>query len=175
VRDTNSIDRKLAIYPGSFDPITNGHIELIARGLEVFDHLIVAVAHNLRKQPMFTTRERVKLIREAMPERPDLEVDCFEGLLVDYAASRKARVILRGLRAVADFEYEFQMANMNKKLDPELETLFMMTGEKYFFLSSQNVREVAAFGGPVDELVPPNVAKALRKKLSPRKKLGPNK
>jgi len=156
---------KKAVYPGSFDPITNGHLELIIRGLEVFDHLIVAVAHNPRKQPLFTTRERVKLIREAIPDRPGLEVDCFEGLLVDYAARRKARVILRGLRAVADFEYEFQMANMNKKLDPKLETLFMMTGEKYFFLSSQNVREVATFGGPVDDLVPPNVAMALRKKL----------
>jgi pantetheine-phosphate adenylyltransferase len=165
VPDTNSRDRTLAIYPGSFDPITNGHIELLLRGLEVFDRLIVAVAHNPRKQPMFTTQERVKLIREALPGRPNVEVDCFEGLLVDYAARRKAGVILRGLRAVADFEYEFQMANMNKKLDPMLETVFMMTGEKYFFLSSQNVREVATFGGPVGDLVPPNVATALREKL----------
>jgi pantetheine-phosphate adenylyltransferase len=165
VSDTDNFDRGLAIYPGSFDPITNGHIELIFRGLEVFDRLVVAVAHNPRKEPMFTTEERTRLIREALPERPDLEVDCFEGLLVDYAARRHARVILRGLRAVADFEYEFQMANMNKKINPAVETLFMMTGEKYFFLSSQNVREVATFGGPVDDLVPPNVAKALREKL----------
>jgi len=165
VSDTDNFDRGLAIYPGSFDPITNGHIELIFRGLEVFDRLVVAVAHNPRKEPMFTTEERTRLIREALPERPDLEVDCFEGLLVDYAARRHARVILRGLRAVADFESEFQMANMNKKINPAVETLFMMTGEKYFFLSSQNVREVATFGGPVDDLVPPNVAKALREKL----------
>lgn len=163
--DIDSLDRGLAVYPGSFDPITNGHIELIFRGLEVFDHLVVAVAHNLRKEPMFTTAERAMLIREALPDQPGLEVDRFEGLLVDYAARRGARIILRGLRAVADFEYEFQMANMNKKLNPAVETLFMMTGEKYFFLSSQNVREVATFGGPVGDLVPPNVARALREKI----------
>ncbi len=106
------------------------------------------------------------MIREALPERPDLEVDSFEGLLVDYATRRRVQVILRGLRAVADFEYEFQMANMNKKLNPSVETLFMMTGEKYFFLSSNSVREVATFGGPVDDLVPANVSKALKKKLA---------
>jgi pantetheine-phosphate adenylyltransferase len=157
-----------AIYPGSFDPITNGHIELIFRGLEVFDHLVVAVAHNPRKQPLFTTQERTKLIREALPERPGLEVDSFEGLLIDYACKRQAQVILRGLRAVADFEYELQMANMNKKLNPDVETLFMMTGEHYFFLSSQSIREVATFGGPVENLVPANVALALRDKLNPQ-------
>jgi len=155
----------LAIYPGSFDPVTNGHIELIYRGLEVFDQIIVAVAHNPRKMPMFTTDERVQMIRDALPNREGLEVDCFEGLLVDYARRRGAGVIIRGLRAVADFEYEFQMANMNKKLCPSVETLFMMTGEKYFFLSSQNVREVATFGGPLDGLVPESVAAALRTKL----------
>ena len=161
----NENDTGLAIYPGSFDPITNGHIDLIIRGLEVFDRLVVAVAHNPRKIPMFTTDERVTMIREALPDKTNLEVDSFEGLLVDYARRRKARRILRGLRAVADFEYEFQMANMNKNLHPQMETLFMMTGEKYFFLSSHNVREVATFGGQIEDLVPANVAEALRRKL----------
>ncbi len=161
---TTTSDR-LAIYPGSFDPITNGHVELIFRGLEVFDNLVVAVAHNPRKTPMFTTEERVEMIRAALPERPGLEVASFEGLLVDYARARGAGVILRGLRAVADFEYELQMANMNRKICPGVETLFMMTGEHYFFLSSQSVREVATFGGPVDDLVPVSVAEALRRKL----------
>lgn len=160
------LDPRLAIYPGSFDPITNGHVEVIARGLQVFPKLIVAVAHNPRKMPLFTTEERRDMIRQALPERAGLEVDSFEGLLVEYARRLGARVILRGLRAVADFEYEFQMANMNKKIAPEIETLFMMTGENYFFLSSQNVREVASFNGPVDDLVPANVAVALREKLT---------
>ncbi len=164
--DKNVLDPGLAIYPGSFDPITNGHVEVISRGLKVFPKLIVAVAHNPRKMPLFTTHERTDMIREALSDREGLEVDCFEGLLVEYARRCGARVILRGLRAVADFEYEFQMANMNKKIAPEIETLFMMTGENYFFLSSQNVREVASFDGPVDDLVPKNVAVALRKKLS---------
>jgi pantetheine-phosphate adenylyltransferase len=166
VSNKDSSDKGLAIYPGSFDPITNGHIELIFRGLKVFDRLVVAVAHNPRKNPLFTTKERTELIRAALPARPELEVDSFEGLLVDYATKRNARAIFRGLRAVADFEYEFQMANMNKKLNPNVDTLFMMTGEKYFFVNSQSVREVATFGGPVDDLVPPNVAEALRKKLA---------
>jgi pantetheine-phosphate adenylyltransferase len=142
-----------------------GHADLITRGLEVFDHLVVAVAHNPRKKPLFSTEERIQLIRDALPKRAGLEIDSFEGLLVDYARRKNARVVLRGLRAVADFEYELQMANMNKKLYPEMETLFMMACERYFFVSSSGVREVATFGGPVEEFVPPNVAKALRKKL----------
>jgi len=156
---------ELAIYPGSFDPVTNGHIEIICRALEVFERVVVAVAHNPRKTPMFETSVRRTMIAEALPEREGLEVDSFDGLLVDYARQCNARVILRGLRAVADFEYELQMANMNKKLAPSVETLFMMTGEKYFFLSSQNVREVASLGGPVEDLVPPNVAEALRQRF----------
>jgi pantetheine-phosphate adenylyltransferase len=127
------------------------------------------VAHNPRKKPLFNTEERVELIRGALSARPDLEVDSFEGLLVDYARRRGARAVLRGLRAVADFEYELQMANMNKKLYPEMETLFMMTGERYFFLSSQSVREVASLGGPVGDLVPANVVEALSKRYPARR------
>lgn len=166
VSKPKNVDPGLVIYPGSFDPITNGHLDLISRGLEVFERLVVAVAHNPRKQPFFPTSERCRMIREALPEHPGLEVDTFEGLLVDYARRRGARVIIRGLRAVADFEYELQMANMNKKLGQEIETLFMMTSERYFFLSSQSVREVASLGGPVDDFVPENVVEALRKKLN---------
>jgi pantetheine-phosphate adenylyltransferase len=146
-----------AIYPGSFDPITNGHVGLIRRGLEVFDKLIVALASNRQKDALFDVAEREEMIREA--------ITSFAGLLVDYARSRNVRVVIRGLRAVADFEYELQMANMNRKLWPSMETFFMMTEESYFFVSSRNVKEVASFGGSVDALVPPGVARRLRLKL----------
>lgn len=145
------------IYPGSFDPLTNGHLSLIHRALSMFDRLIVAVAHNPKKQPLFTVEERMALIREAVDNDPRVEIDSFEGLLVNYARRRKVKLILRGLRAVSDFEYEFQMANMNRTLDSEIETVFVMTGEDYFYVSSQIVREVASLGGDVSNLVPPNV------------------
>ncbi len=156
----------LAIYPGSFDPLTNGHLDIIFRGLTVFDRLVVAVAENSRKRTLFTAEERVEMIRSVLSSEPRVEVDAFEGLTIDYAVRRGATAILRGLRAVADFEYELQMANMNRKLSSNLETLFMMTSEKYFFISSQNVKEVARFGGPIDDLVPPLIAAPLRKKMS---------
>jgi pantetheine-phosphate adenylyltransferase len=153
-----------AIYPGSFDPLTNGHLSIIHRGLTVFDRLIVAVANNSRKQAMFTAEQRKALIREAMPD-PRVEVDSFQGLLVHYTRKKDVHVILRGLRAVSDFEYEFQLANMNRKLDPQFDTVFMMTGQDSFYISSQLVREVASLGGDVSELVPPNVFRALREKF----------
>ena len=153
-----------AIYPGSFDPFTNGHLSLIQRGLQMFDRLVVAIATNPKKQALFSVEERRELIRDAVSD-PRVEVDSFEGLLVDYARRRNVPVVLRGLRAVSDFEYEFQMANMNRKLAPNVETVFMMTGEDYFYISSQLVREVAAFGGEVKDLVPPNVLARLQDKF----------
>jgi pantetheine-phosphate adenylyltransferase len=156
---------QVAIYPGSFDPITSGHIGIIERGLDVFDGLIVAVAINARKQPFFTPEERMEFIRQSFPDNERVVVDCFQGLTVEYLRRKGATVILRGLRAVADFEYELQMANLNRKLAPGVETLFMMTGEQYFFVSSQNVKEIALLGGSIHELVPPHVEEAFREKM----------
>ncbi|MFL5352575.1 pantetheine-phosphate adenylyltransferase [Archangium sp.] len=156
---------RTAIYPGSFDPLTNGHLSIIQRALQMFDRVIVAVAVNPKKVPLFTEEERKDLIRQACPD-PRMEVDAFQGLLVEYAKARGVNVLLRGLRAVSDFEYEFQLANMNRKLAPGIETVFMMTGEDYFYVSSQLVREVASFGGDVQALVPPNVWKALGAKYA---------
>ncbi|ACG73342.1 pantetheine-phosphate adenylyltransferase [Anaeromyxobacter sp. K] len=156
---------RAAIYPGSFDPLTNGHLAIIQRGLNLFDRLVVAVANNPQKSPMFTVDERKALIREAVGNDPRVEVDSFDGLMVDYARTRGIPKVLRGLRAVSDFEYEFQLANMNKKLLPEFESVFVMTGEDYFFVSARLVREVAQFGGNVEGLVPANVLEALQRKL----------
>jgi len=155
----------VAIYPGSFDPLTNGHLSLIQRGLQMFDRVIVAIAVNPKKTPLFTLEERRELIREACPD-PRVEVDAFQGLLVEYAKRRQVGVLLRGLRAVSDFEYEFQLANMNRKLAPGIETVFMMTGEDYFYISSQLVREVASLGGDVTGLVPTNVHAKLQEKFA---------
>ena len=155
----------LAIYPGSFDPLTNGHISIIHRGLAIFDRLIVAIANNPNKRPLFSVAERTELIRGAVGPEKRVEIDSFDGLLVDYARRRRSRVILRGLRAVSDFEYEFQLANMNRKLLPDFETVFMMTGEDYFYISSQLVREVAQFGGDVSGLVPKNVLAELNRRF----------
>ncbi len=158
----------VAIYPGSFDPLTNGHLSLIQRSLKMFDRLIVAIAVNPKKTPLFSEDERRALIREAVQDER-VEVDAFHGLLVDYVRRRNAGVIVRGLRAVSDFEYEFQLANMNRKLAPDVETVFMMTGEDYFYISSNLVREVASFGGDVTGLVPPNVHAGLKAKFAGRK------
>ena len=166
---TDSAHVRSAIYPGSFDPLTNGHLSLIQRGLKMFDSLIVAIAVNPKKTPLFSVEERKDMIREALHNDPRVEIDDFQGLLVDYAKKRKLNVVLRGLRAVSDFEFEFQLANMNRRLSPELETVFMMTGEDYFYISSNLVREVASFGGDVEGTVPPNVLEKLKAKYAVKK------
>ncbi|QDG51018.1 pantetheine-phosphate adenylyltransferase [Persicimonas caeni] len=159
---------RIAIYPGSFDPLTNGHVSIIERGLRIFDKIIVAIAVNIRKEPLFTVDEREEFIRtEFADER--VEIDTFSGLLVDYAASRNVRVILRGLRAVSDFEYELQMANMNRKLDDSIDTVFMMTEESDFYVSSSLVKEVASFGGKVEGVVPEHVEQKLVEKFADKK------
>ena len=157
---------RIALYPGSFDPPTNGHLSIIQRGLKMFDGLIVAVLKNPAKDELFSVEERVQLLRGALNLDKRVQVKTFSGLLVKFAQQEGVNTVLRGLRAVSDFEYEFQMANMNRKLDPELETLFMMTGEDYFYISSRFVRDVARLGGDVTGLVPGNVLKALQKRFA---------
>ncbi len=155
----------LAIYPGSFDPITNGHLDLIERGLRVFDRIIVAVAKNPAKQSLFTVEERLEMIRMALNGHPRVSIDTFSGLLVDYVKTQDTRVVLRGLRAVTDFEYEFQMAMMNRRLEPEIETVFLMTGLRWVFLSSSILKEAAVHGGNIQGMVPEFVYQKLREKF----------
>ena len=145
---------RIAVYPGSFDPLTSGHVDIIRRGARLFDRIIVAILLNAEKAPLFTPAERVALIREVFRDTPTVEADTFEGLLVDYARAQKASVIVRGLRAVSDFEYEMQMALMNRHLYPDVETVFMMPAEQYTYVSSRLVKEVASLGGSVSGLVP---------------------
>jgi pantetheine-phosphate adenylyltransferase len=152
----------VAIYPGSFDPITNGHLDLISRGSRMAERLIVAVLRNESKKALFSVEERVETVREIVRPFANVEVESFDGLLVDYAASRGANLILRGIRAVSDYEYELQMALMNRRLRPELETAFLMAGETYSFVSSHLVKEVASLGGDVSGLVPPAVEAKLK-------------
>jgi pantetheine-phosphate adenylyltransferase len=154
-----------ALYPGSFDPFTNGHLGITTRALKVIDTVIVGIATNSRKKTMFSVEERIEMIRSLFKDEPRVKVCTFEGLTVNYAAAVGAGVIIRGLRAVADFEYELQMANMNRKLNPNVETLFMMTAEEYFFVSSQNVKEVARFGGDISGLVPHAICRRVLQKL----------
>lgn len=160
----------IAVYPGSFDPITNGHIDLVERTLRVFDRVIVAIAINPAKDSsLFTTEERIEMIREVFKDvGRQVQVDSFEGLLVDYAERVGAQVIIRGLRAISDFEYEFQMTMMNRELKPNIETLFMMTGESYFYISSRLVKEVVGLGGDVSAFVPKNVLRSLKEKFKVR-------
>jgi len=155
-----------AIYPGSFDPVTNGHLDLIARGAMIFDKLIVAVARNLEKDPLFPVKERVEMLEAVTFDWKNVEVEVFEGLLMDYARARNATVVLRGIRAVSDYEYELQMAMMNRKIEPQIETVFMLPGEAYSYLSSRLVKELARLGGPVKGLVPPLVEERLRSKVT---------
>ncbi|AWV87855.1 pantetheine-phosphate adenylyltransferase [Bradymonas sediminis] len=156
---------RIAIYPGTFDPLTNGHVSILNRGLRVFDKVICALAVNIRKTPLFTVEERAELIKMSFPD-DRVEVDTFDGLLVEYARSRNVPVILRGLRAISDFEYELQMANMNRKLDDEIDTVFMMTEESDFYVSSSLVKEVARFGGKLEGVVPAHVEQKLIEKFS---------
>lgn len=156
---------KKAVCPGTFDPITNGHLDIIRRGLEIFDEVIVAVAKNPKKMPLFSLEERLELIHGSVKGRQNVRVDAFDGLLVDYVRSNNGIAIIRGLRAISDFEYEFQMALMNRRLDSAIETVFMMPSEEYSYLTSTIVKEVVSFGGSVKDLVPEVVEKALRQKF----------
>ena len=155
----------LAIYPGSFDPVTNGHLDLIERGSKIFARLIVAILRNTEKAPLFSLEERAEMLREVVAPFPNVEIDCFHGLLVDYARQRRAHVLLRGIRAVSDYEFELQMAMMNRKLQPGLETVFMLPAAEYSFLSSRLVREIAQLRGSVKGLVPVAVERRLRAKV----------
>lgn len=156
--------KKVAVYPGSFDPITYGHLDIIKRGLTIFDEIIVAVARNSQKNSLFTTDERVGLIQTVMNDEGRVTVDTFSGLLIEYVASKGAHVIIRGLRAISDFEYEFQIAQMNSTIGREIETLFMMTSLQYGYLSSSIVKEVCSLNGDIDRFVPPEVKLALKSK-----------
>jgi pantetheine-phosphate adenylyltransferase len=170
---TATATSRIAIYPGSFDPLTNGHVDIIRRGARLFDRIVVAMLVNTEKAPLFTTGERVELAREVFADDPKVEVEAFHGLLVDYARRRGASVIVRGLRAVSDFESELQMALMNRHLSPELETVFMMPDEAYTYISSRLVKEVFSLGGSVEAFVPPAVDKRLWEKRRALAAAGP--
>ena len=158
------MSEKRAIYPGTFDPITNGHLSIVRRGLKIFDKIIIAILNNPNKIPLFTIEERIEMIQEALKGMPNIEIDTYNGLLVDYAVEKGACVILRGLRALSDFEYEFQMALMNRKLNRDIQSVFLMTDYKWFYTSSTIIKEAASFGGDVSGLVPPIVNKKLKEK-----------
>jgi pantetheine-phosphate adenylyltransferase len=159
---------RVAIYPGSFDPLTNGHVDIISRGAAIFDRIIVAILHNREKSPLFSVDERMQMARQVFADEPKVVVESFGGLLVDFARQRGAHVIVRGLRAISDFEYEFQMALMNRRLVPEIETVFMMPAESYTYISSRLIREVFALGGPIAGLVPEVVETRMRRKRKAR-------
>ena len=161
---------RTAIYPGSFDPLTNGHLDVVQRAAKLFDRVIVAVAKNDSKRPLFTLAKRLELVRAAVIHLPHVEADSFDNLLIEYVEQQKAQAVVRGLRAVSDFEFEFQLALMNRKLNGRIETIFMMPKDTYTFLSSRIVKEIAALGGDVSPFVPPHVKAALLEKLKPRKK-----
>jgi pantetheine-phosphate adenylyltransferase len=165
------LHKGLAIYPGSFDPPTNGHLDLIGRGAKIFEQLVVAVLRNPEKSPMFSLPERLEMLRQLTAEFDNVRIATFDGLMVEYAKSLEATCILRGIRAISDYEYELQMALMNRKLEPTLETVFMMPADKYSYVSSRLVREVAQAGGPVKGLVPEVVEEKVREKLDPAYKL----
>ena len=165
------MNKGTAIYPGSFDPPTNGHLDLIQRGSKIFEELVVAILRNSEKVPMFSVSERLEMLKELTADLSNVRIDTFDGLMVEYAKSQDAICVLRGIRAISDYEYELQMALMNRKLEPTLETVFMMPADKYSYVSSRLVREVAQAGGPVKGLVPEVVEQKLREKLDPAYKL----
>ncbi len=156
--------KRIAVYPGTFDPITNGHLDVIQRGLKLFDGLIVAIAESQTKEPLFTVDERIRMVKESVKKYKNVNVESFDCLLIDYLHKKKAHIIVRGLRVISDFEYEFQMALTNRKLAPDIETVFMMTAEDYSYLSSRFIKEIARLGGRFDCFVPPNVAKMLKER-----------
>ena len=158
--------KRLAIYPGSFDPVTNGHLDIVERGLKLFDRIVVAVLINPAKQPLFTVEERLDLLRKSLAHLPNVEVNTSEGLLVDYAVQNGAEAILRGMRAVSDFEHEFQMALMNRRLNRKIETVFLMTGLRWIYTSSSIIKEAAQFGGSITGMVPPIVEKRIKAKFA---------
>jgi len=169
-RDASGV---IAIYPGSFDPITNGHLDLIQRGSKLFDRLIVSILRNETKSPLFSVQERMEMLREVVgTDYPNVEVDCFDGLLVDYAERRGAQVLLRGIRAISDYEYELQTALMNRRLRPELETVFLLSNEAYSFISSRLVKEVFFLGGNISGLVPHSVEQRLQRRMGNNKSRG---
>ena len=159
--------QRIAIYPGSFDPVTNGHLDIIKRGLKLFDQVIVAIMHNPAKESLFTVEERREMLEISLKSFSNIEIDTFDGLTVDYAAEKKAHAILRGMRAVSDFEFEFQLALMNRRLNREIQTVFLMTGLRWIFTSSSIIKEAAGFGGNINGMVPPIVNERLKEKLNP--------
>jgi pantetheine-phosphate adenylyltransferase len=173
LRVSSSTDSVVAIYPGSFDPLTNGHLDLISRSSRLVGRLIVSVLNNESKQPLFSVSERMEMLHEVTANLPNVEVDSFDGLLVDYAAARGANLIVRGIRAVSDYEYELQMALMNRRLRPEIETMFLLSGEAYSFISSRLVKEVVRLGGNVSGLVPASVEARLAERFRPTPSLNP--
>lgn len=157
---------KFAVYPGTFDPITNGHLDILKRALKLFDRVTILVVRHPEKMPIFSLEERIEFIRQATKECEGVEVDSFDGLLMNYVKKRGAKVIIRGLRAVSDFDYEFQMTQLNRRLYPDAETIFIMPGEEYFFLSSSTLKEIASYGGEISQFVPEAAAEALKRKFS---------
>ena len=157
---------RIAIYPGSFDPVTNGHLDIVERGLKIFDKIIVTILHNPAKEVLFTVEERMEMLKTCLNKNKGVEIDSYNGLLVDFAAQKKAHAILRGMRAVSDFEYEFQLALMNRRLNREIQTIFLMTGLRWIFTSSSIIKEAAQFGGNINGMVPPAVLKKLKEKFN---------
>ena len=155
----------IAVYPGTFDPITNGHLSIVNRALKIFDKLIIAILNNPQKEPLFSIEERISMIKDVLRSKSNIEVDVFDGLLVDYVLKKKSNVILRGIRALSDFEYEFQMALMNRKLNRDVQSVFLMTDYKWFYISSTIIKEAASFNGDISGLVPPSVCEKLKEKF----------